>query len=169
MKVRVLGIDPGTVLMGYGVVDADDGDVSLVCCGALSAARGEPLSVRLFALYRELADLIARYQPTEAAIEEPFVAKNVRAAMAVGQATGVALAAIAEGGIPAYCYAPTYIKQAVTSYGRSDKGQVQEMVRLQLRLPTVPQPEDAADACAVAICHIQEMRLGRGLGGGRER
>ena len=161
--MRVLGIDPGTVSMGYGVVDEDGGDIAMVGCGTIDAARSSPLAQRLSDLHAGLLDIIARYQPAEAAIEEPFVAKNVRSAMAVGQAMGIAMAAVSERGIPAYRYTPTQVKQAATSYGRSSKGQVQEMVRLQLGLSATPKPQDAADALAVAICHIQKMRLARAV------
>jgi len=158
--MRILGIDPGTQIMGYGVVDEEDGEIALVDCGALTAPNA-PLAERLHTLYLGLTDVIARYQPSVGAIEEPFVAKNARSALSVGQAMGVALVAMAEKGIPVYAYTPNQVKLAVTDYGHSDKGQVQEMVRVQLGLPSPPEPSDAADALAVAICHIQERRLSR--------
>lgn len=159
--MRILGIDPGTITMGYGVVDEEEREITLVDYGALTTAPNTPLVQRLHSLYLELLDLIARYRPSEIAIEEPFVAKNVRSALAVGQAVGVALVAAAEKKIPIHRYTPTQVKQAVANYGRSSKGQVQEMVRIQLGLSSPPQPSDAADALAVAICHIQESRLAR--------
>jgi len=158
--MRILGIDPGTLIMGYGVVDEEDGEIALVDCGALTAPNA-PLAQRLHTLYLGLIDVIARYQPAEGAIEEPFVAKNARSALSVGQAMGVAIVAMTEKGIPVYPYTPNQVKLAATNYGHSDKGQVQEMVRIQLGLSSAPQPSDAADALAVAICHIQERRIAR--------
>lgn len=161
--MRILGIDPGTLTMGYGVVEEEEGEISLVDCGALTASSSAPLAERLHTLYLGLLDIIARHQPSEAAIEEPFVAKNVRSALAVGQAIGMAMVAAMEKGIPVHQYTPTEVKQATASYGRSSKGQVQQMVRIQLGLSFLPQPSDAADALAVAICHIQKRRLARML------
>ena len=157
--MRILGIDPGTLTMGYGVVDEEEGEITLAGYGALTTSSSAPLAQRLHTIYLGLLDLIARYQPAEVAIEEPFVAKNVRSALAVGQALGVAMVAAAEKGIFLYQYTPAQVKQAVTNYGRSEKGQVQEMVRVQLGLSSIPEPSDAADALAVAICHIQERRI----------
>ncbi|MCK4242819.1 MAG: crossover junction endodeoxyribonuclease RuvC [Dehalococcoidia bacterium] len=159
--MRILGIDPGTVTMGYGVVEEQEDELSLMDCGALTTSPKTPLPQRLHTLYLGLLNLIARYQPSEIAIEEPFVAKNVRSALAVGQAIGMAMVAAAGKGIPIHQYTPTQVKQAVSSYGHSGKEQVQEMVKVQLGLPSLPQPSDAADALAVALCHIQEMHLAR--------
>jgi len=159
--MRILGIDPGTVTMGYGVVDAEESELSLVDCGTLTTAPNTPLAQRLHTLYLGLLELITRHQPSEVAIEEPFVAKNVRSALAVGQAMGMAMVAATEKGILIHQYTPTQVKQAVSSYGHSDKEQVQEMVRLQLGLSYLPQPSDAADALAIALCHIQETRVAR--------
>ena len=159
--MRILGIDPGTVTMGYGVVEEQEDELSLMDYGALTTSPKTPLPQRLHTLYVGLLNLIARYQPSEIAIEEPFVAKNVRSALAVGQAIGMAMVAAAGKGIPIHQYTPTQVKQAVSSYGHSGKEQVQEMVKVQLGLPSLPQPSDAADALAVALCHIQEMHLAR--------
>lgn len=159
--MRVLGIDPGTISLGYGLVDEEAGQITQVACGALTTHQNTPLAERLYALFLGLHDIIARYQPDEAAIEEPFVAKNARSALAVGQAIGAASVAVTEKGIPAHHYTPTQVKQSVTSYGRSGKGQVQEMVCILLGLSSPPEPSDAADALAVAICHIQERRISR--------
>ena len=162
--MRILGIDPGTLTIGYGVIEEQESELSLMVCGALTTAPDMPLPQRLHTLYLGLLNLIARYQPSEIAIEQPFVAKNVRSALAVGQAIGMAMVAAGEKGIPIHQYTPTQVKQAVSSYGRSGKEQVQEMVRIQLRLSSLPQPSDAADALAVALCHIQEMHLARVMG-----
>ncbi len=159
--MRILGIDPGTIALGYGVIDEREGEISLVACGALTAPAAMPMSQRLLHLFHGLRDVIDSYNPDEAAIEEPFVAKNARSALAVGQAIGVATVALMERGTAVHHYTPTQVKQAVTSYGRSDKLQVQEMVSLLLNIAELPQPADATDALAVAICHIQEKRIVR--------
>ena len=161
MKTRVLGIDPGTLALGYGVIDEEDGDIAQVACGALTADSAAPMQERLHAIYKGLLGVIERYRPAEVAIEEPFVAKNARSALAVGQAIGVATIAAMEQGVPIYHYTPNRIKQAVTSYGHSGKEQVADMVCILLNLPSPPQPADAADALAVAICHIQEKQVSR--------
>jgi crossover junction endodeoxyribonuclease RuvC len=152
--MRVLGIDPGTFRMGIGVVDGEGGDLRLVCSSVLSPKRGKPLPQRLHYMYSQLLQVIEKWEPTEVAIEEPFVALNVHAAMAVGQAQAVAMVAAASRGLPVFTYSPREVKQAVADYGGSSKEQVQEMVRLLLGLDELPAPSDAADALAVAICHV---------------
>lgn len=163
---RILGIDPGTSTMGYGVVEEGE-TLSLVDYGALTAPSRAPIAERLHYLYLGLSEIISRYQPTEVAIEEPFVAKNARSALAVGRAQAVAILAAANKGVPVYYYTPAKVKQQATNYGASDKQQVQHMVRIQLGLPQVPQPDDAADALAIAICHAREAHLSRLLATGR--
>ncbi len=155
----VLGIDPGTVTMGYGVVESNDDDLSLVDFGVLKTSERSPIGERLCYLYRQLLCLIQSCQPDMVAVEQPFVASNARSALAIGRAQAVALLAAATQGIPTYDYTPTQVKQSVASYGASSKAQVQEMVRLQLGLVEVPHPDDAADALAVAICHLREVHL----------
>ena len=157
--MRVLGIDPGTVTMGYGVVESNNDDLSLIDYGALVTSERFPIGERLCYLYRELLCIIQNYQPDMVAVEQPFVASNVRSALAIGRAQAVALLAAATQGIPTHEYTPTRVKQSVANYGASNKEQVQEMVRLQLGLKEIPQPNDAADALAVAICHLREIHL----------
>ncbi len=157
--MRVLGIDPGTVTMGYGVVEGDNNDLNMVDCGALVASERSPIGERLCYLYRELLCIIENYQPDMVAVEQPFVASNARSALAIGRAQAIALLAAATQDIPAHEYTPAQIKQSVANYGASSKAQVQEMVRLQLNLKEVPHPDDAADALAVAICHLREAHL----------
>jgi crossover junction endodeoxyribonuclease RuvC len=152
----ILGLDPGVAIMGYGLVE-DDG-LKAIDYGVFTTLSEATPAERLKALYLELIDLIERHQPSEVAIEL-FIARNLRTALAVGQARGVALLAAAQKGLPVYEYTPLQIKQRVSGYGRGEKRQVQEMVRIQLGLPSFPEPDDAADALAVAICHIQEARL----------
>ena len=162
--MRILGIDPGTVTMGYGAVDETDGEVALVDFGALTCSARSPMGERLNYLYIHLLAVISQYQPDAVAIEEPFMSKNVKSALAIGRAQAVAILAAVNNGIPTYEYTPAQVKQRVANYGASSKGQIQEMVRLQLGLPEVPQPNDAADALAVALCHLREVHLNSLLG-----
>lgn len=155
----VLGIDPGTAITGYGLVKGEDDDLSLVAYGAITTSSDWPLPERLQRIYRELTALIEDQQPTAVAVEELFFSKNVRTALSVGQARGVALLAAANAGLPIHEYTPLQVKQAITGYGRATKDQIQQMVRMLLALDSVPQPDDAADAIAVAICHIHSAKL----------
>jgi len=155
----ILGIDPGTITMGYGVIEAKDDEITLVDCDALATPKRSPIGERLNYLYQRLLEIMSRYQPDAVAIEQPFMAKNVKAALAVGRAQAIAILAAANRGILVYEYTPARIKEQVTNYGGSSKEQVQEMVRLQLGLSEVPQPSDAADALAVALCHLRETHL----------
>jgi len=157
--MRVLGIDPGTLNLGYGVVDEDDGEMAMVCCGVLSLPPKVPVEQRLSSLFKNLVEIVAKHRPDEVAIEEPFVAGNARSALAVGRAQAIAILAAANENLPIFRYLPTQVKQQVTDYGGSSKEQVQEMVRLQLNLAEAPQPSDAADALAVAICHLHQRQI----------
>ena len=163
----VLGIDPGTVAMGYGIIESSDGNTKLIECGALTVPSRSPIGERLSYLYKGLSEIIGSARPDVIAIEQPFVSRNVRTAFAIGRAQAVAILASANSGIPAYEYTPAQVKQRVASYGASSKEQVQEMVRLQLGLAEAPQPNDAADALAVALCHLSEMHLQDLASGGR--
>lgn len=155
----VLGVDPGTATTGYGVVREDDGQLGLVAYGVVTTPAGQPLPLRLQTIYRELRELVETYRPAAGAVEKLFFSRNVRTAMSVGQARGVALLALMDSGLLPGEYTPLEIKQAVTGYGGADKLQVQEMVRALLELPEIPRPDDAADALAVAICHLHAMRI----------
>ena len=157
--MRVLGIDPGTLNMGYGVVDEDAGEMAMVDYGVVSLSSKIPVEKRLSALYKKLVEIVALHQPDEVAIEEPFVADNRRSALAVGRAQAIAILAAANKNLPVFRYLPTQVKQQVTDYGGSGKEQVQEMVRLQLGLAERPEPSDAADALAVAICHLHQKHI----------
>lgn len=157
--MKILGIDPGTVSMGYGVVLSDENDdLTLIICGALVRPSSIPIGERLHYYYRQLLQIIARQKPEAVAIETPFLAKNVRSALAIGRAQAVAILAAAGSKVPSFEYTPAQIKQTVTDYGASSKEQIQEMVKLQLGLDSVPQPSDAADALACAICHLRMVR-----------
>ena len=157
--MRILGIDPGTLVMGYGVIEGTDDETTLIDCGVLSTGKRSPIGERLGYLYSKLMEIVSKYQPDALAIEQPFVAKNVKSALAIGRAQAVAILVAANRAIPAYEYTPAQIKQRVASYGASSKEQIQEMVRIQLGLTQVPEPSDAADALAVALCHIGEVHL----------
>jgi crossover junction endodeoxyribonuclease RuvC len=157
--VLTLGIDPGTAITGYGLVREEAGGMALIDCGVITTPAGQPLPARLQTIYQELSSLVARLQPAVAAVEELFFSRNVRTALSVGHARGVALLALADAGLPIYEYKPAEVKQAIAGYGGADKHQVQEMVRMLLNLDHVPQPDDAADAVAVAVCHIHSARM----------
>ncbi len=159
--MRILGIDPSTVTMGYGLIEGEDDELRMLHCGVLAASSHLPLVKRLLELYRQLLKLVNSYYPDEVAIEEPFVARNVRSALSIGRAQAVAILAAANNSVPVHTYAPAKVKQAVASYGGAGKEQVQQMVQIQLGLSQIPQPSDAADALAVAICHFRERQLAK--------
>ena len=150
----VLGVDPGTAITGYGLVQEAEGQLQAVAYGAITTPSDWALPQRLLKIYRDLTALIREYNPAEGAVEQLFFSRNVKTALAVGQARGVALLALAEGGLPVHEYTPLQVKQSVVGYGRAEKAQVQELVKLLLGLEVVPQPDDAADALAIAICHL---------------
>ncbi len=162
--VRVLGIDPGTVAMGYGIVESRNEEVAPVDYGVLNCPAHSPIGERLSLLYHGLEQIISRYHPDAVAVEQPFVAKNVKSAFAIGRAQAVAILAAANCGIAVCEYTPAQVKQRVANYGASSKEQIQEMVRLQLGLQEIPWPSDAADALAVALCHLGEVHLTNLLG-----
>ncbi len=157
--MRILGIDPGTVVVGYGIIDSQADKMTLIDYNALTCRQRSPIGERLSYIYNQLSQVMARYQPDAVAVEQPFVAKNPRTALMLGKAQAAAILAAANRGIPTYEYTPAQIKRVVTNYGASSKEQVQEMVRLQLGMAEVPQPNDAADALAVAICHLRQTHL----------
>ncbi len=156
--MRILGLDPGTATTGYGIIDVDDGRLSVVTYGVISTKAKDNISKRLQKIYQELNHLINEFQPDTAAIEEVFFGRNITTAISVGQARGVLLLALANAGISIGEYSPPKIKDAVTGYGKADKAQVQLMVRNLLDLEETPRPDDAADGLAVAITHYQYSR-----------
>ena len=156
----VIGIDPGTAITGYGLVrEGEDGSLALVDYGAIVTPSDQAMNLRLLELYRRLKELLLLHRPDSGAVEKLFFARNVRTALAVGQARGVVLLALAETKVPLGEYTPLEVKQAVAGYGKADKNQVQQMVRALLELAEVPSPDDAADALAIAICHLHSARL----------
>jgi len=156
----VLGIDPGTATTGYGLIRSDSsGDLVSVAYGVITTPGNTSPESRLLSIYNELTDLIALHSPETAAVEKLYFQRNVTTALAVGQARGVVLLALAQKNIALAEYTPMEIKQAVTGYGGADKNQVQAMVKVILNLDEIPRPDDAADALAVAICHCNAYRF----------
>ena len=151
--MRVLGIDPGSECTGFGIIETDGRRHQVVNYGAIRSGRGA-FADRLVRIERELVEVIAASNPNVVAVEEAFHAANVKSALKLGHARGVALLVAARAGLPVFEYSPLEVKSATVGYGRAEKRQVQEMVRLLLGLKSIPVPFDAADALAVAICHI---------------
>jgi crossover junction endodeoxyribonuclease RuvC len=156
----VLGIDPGTATTGYGLVDEDnDGGLSIVDYGVILTPSQQSMPERLLLINRKLREIIFLHHPVCGAVEKLFFQRNVRTALSVGQARGVILLSMAEAGLDIFEYTPLEVKQSVVGYGGADKQQVQQMVRALLGLANIPQPDDAADSLAIAICHIHSNRL----------
>jgi crossover junction endodeoxyribonuclease RuvC len=152
-----LGVDPGTARMGYAVISQSKADLTLLVHGVLETASDLPMPERLRQLYDGLLRVIDEYHPTELAIEDLFFNRNVRSALAVGQARGVVLLAAAHRALAVYSYTPLQVKQTITGFGRARKEQIQEMMRVLLHLTTIPRPDDAADAAALALCHLNRV------------
>lgn len=157
--MRVIGVDPGTAITGWGIIEGDGNDLQMVAGGVITTPAGMPLPERLQIIYRELTAVVERWQPETAALEELFFSKNAKTALAVGHGRGAAMLALANANLSVAEYKPLEVKQAITGHGGADKGQMQQMVKLLLSLDAVPHPDDAADALAVAICHLHSARL----------
>ncbi len=155
--MRIFGIDPGSERTGYGCVETDGGRHRLVVCGAITAPARDAFPERLARIHRELAALLSSCRPDCVAVENLFYASNARSALKLGHARGVAILAAVQAGCPIVEYTPAEVKRAVVGYGRAEKQQVQQMIKLLLGLTRVPSPHDAADALAVAICHLHSM------------
>lgn len=154
----ILGIDPGLAITGYGLIRADrHSDYQCIAHGVITTQGQQADASRLKILYDSLTDLILQYQPNSSAVEKLYFQKNVKTALSVGQARGVALLTLAQAGIPTFEYNPNVIKQTVCGYGDASKSQVQRMVQTLLSLKDLPKPDDAADALAVAICHLHHQ------------
>jgi len=153
--VRIFGIDPGSVRTGFGCIERVGSRHALVVCGSLSGPPRSTFPDKLKAIHAGLAALLAEHRPDCVAIEDIFHASNARSALKLGEARGIALLAAAEAGVPVAAYAPAAIKRAIVGYGRAEKHQVQQMVKLLLGLDAPPSPHDVADALAVALCHLQ--------------
>lgn len=149
----ILGIDPGTAITGFGVIDQHKNNIQLLGAGVIRTPANEALELRLLTIFDELDALIKEFKPKEIAVEQLYFAKNVTTAMSVSHARGVVLLLGARHGLTLAEYTPLQVKQAITGYGKADKRQVQEMVKTILKLKNIPKPDDAADAIAIAICH----------------
>ena len=164
-KIRVLGIDPGTVTMGYGVVDDNEETLTVRRVWRYRCSATLPNRERLCFMYERLIRIVKKNRPDVVAVEQPFVAKNARTALAIGRSQAIAILAAAVQKVPVYEYTPAQIKQRVSNYGGSSKEQIQEMVKLQLNMSEIPEPADASDALAVALCHLSETRFNRLISG----
>lgn len=153
--MRVLGIDPGYAIVGFGLIDSQAGRQKLLACGAINTPAGVRLPARLWQIARDLEELIDRFHPEVLAIEELFFNQNVTTGIGVAQARGVILMTAEKCGLPVWEYNPSQVKQAVAGYGKAEKRQVMEMTRKLLGLSCVPKPDDAADAVAIALCHAR--------------
>lgn len=166
--MRILGLDPGTATTGYGIIDADRGELRLVTYGAIETPAGDPPERRLQSIFRQANELLRAFKPDRAAVEQLFFGRNITTAIAVGQARGVLMLALADAGIPMSEYSPPKIKEAVTGYGKAEKAQIQLMVRHLLDLQETPRPDDAADALAVAITHARYVAFEEAVKAGEQ-
>lgn len=155
---RILGIDPGSRITGYGVIDADRGKLGFVACGVIKTSVGKSFSLRLNEIFDGINEVIQIHGPVVAAVEDVFLASNPKSALKLGHARGAAVVAAMQNGLNVYDYSPRAVKQAVVGYGQAAKGQVQHMVKILLELSGSP-TSDAADALAVAICHANQLNL----------
>ena len=153
--MRILGIDPGYGITGFGVIEADRGNSRLINCGAITTPAGMDFSARLEIIYEDMRRLLETAKPEAVAIEELFFGQNVTTGIGVAQSRGVILLAIRQAGIPVFSYKPMQVKQSVVGYGNATKHQVQDMTRRILQLEAMPKPDDAADAIAIALCHAR--------------
>jgi crossover junction endodeoxyribonuclease RuvC len=149
----ILGVDPGLATVGWGVIAKEGGDNQVVDYGHISTAKNLPLAERLVEIAKDVGELLEKYQPDEAAMEELFFYNNQKTALDVAQARGVILLTLRRFGVTVAGYTPLEVKQALTNYGQADKKQIQEMTKILLHLPSIPRPDDAADALAIALCH----------------
>ena len=153
--MKILGIDPGYGITGFGLIDAQRGQFRLLNCGAITTPPNKDFSWRLEVIYNDMTELLRVAQPDVVAIEELFFGQNVTTGIGVAQSRGVILLAIRQAGIPYYEYKPMQVKQAVVGYGNASKHQVQDMTKRLLKLQAMPKPDDAADAIAIALCHAR--------------
>jgi len=160
MKTKtILGIDPGLADTGYGIIEQQGQNIKMITCGSIKTSAKDEFIDRLNQIHKELTKIIKKYKPNCAGVEELFFCKNVKTALLVGQARGVCLMTIAEHKLPISEYTPLQIKQALTGYGKADKNQVGQMVKIMLNLKSVPKPDDASDALAVAITYINSANF----------
>ena len=153
--MRILGIDPGYGITGFGVIESERGQSQLLHCGAITTPAGMEFPARLEIIYEDMRQLLEKVKPDAVAIEELFFGQNVTTGIGVAQSRGVILLAVAQAGIPVFQYKPMQVKQSVVGYGSATKHQVQEMTKRILHLQSTPKPDDAADAIAIALCHAR--------------
>ncbi len=153
--MRILGIDPGIAIVGFGLIESNRGSVRMLQYGAVTTEAGLPLATRLVQIENDMTALIAQLKPDEIAVEELFFSKNITTGIAVAHGRGVILCTAEQLGVPIFEYTPMQVKQAVAGYGLADKKQVMDMTKRLLKLKAVPKPDDAADALAIAICHAR--------------
>jgi len=153
--MRILGIDPGIAIVGFGLIESNRGSVQMLQYGAVTTEAGLPLATRLVQIENDMTALIAQLRPDEIAVEELFFSKNITTGIAVAHGRGVILCTAERLGVPIFEYTPMQVKQAVAGYGLADKKQVMDMTKRLLKLKAVPKPDDAADALAIAICHAR--------------
>ncbi|MGF6906885.1 crossover junction endodeoxyribonuclease RuvC [Fusobacterium sp. PH5-44] len=158
--MRIIGIDPGTAIVGYGIIDGEKNKCEVVDYGCIFTEKNLPMEDRLCIIYQKLSELIEKYKPTHMAIEELFFFKNSTTVISVGQARGVIILAGKQKGLDIQGYTPLQVKMGITGYGKADKKQVQEMVKRFLKLDEIPKPDDAADALAIAINHSHSLHSG---------
>ena len=163
--LRVLSVDPGTLVVGYAVVDWDEGEPRVVVASAIRLRGEDSHADRLLLLHERLREVIETYRPQEVAVEDVFFARNARSALKLGQARGVILLTAAQEGLPIFEYTPAEVKEAIVGYGGASKEQVQRMVAARLELQSLPKPHDVADALAIALCHCQRSATRREMGG----
>jgi len=157
--MRTLGIDPGTAIMGFGLVEEDGRNLKAVEYGCIRTSKDKSPSQRLHILYKRLEEIIIEFKPSHLAVERLFFNDNAKTAMSVGEARGIILLAGASAGLMISEYTPLQVKMAITGYGKADKKQVQQMVKILLKLDDVPKPDDTADALAIAICHLHSYNM----------
>lgn len=165
--MRILGIDPGIAIVGFGLIEADRGRTRLLNYGAITTPAGLPLARRLVQIEQDMEALIAQLKPDAIAVEELFFSNNITTGIAVAHGRGIILCTAEKSGVPLYEYTPMQVKQAVVGYGKAEKHQVMDMTRRLLRLDRMPRPDDAADAIAIALCHARSStsQLARLMGG----
>lgn len=165
--MRILGIDPGIAIVGFGLIEADRGKTRLLNYGAITTPAELPLARRLVQIEQDMEELIAQLKPDAIAVEELFFSNNITTGIAVAHGRGIILCTAEKSGVPLYEYTPMQVKQAVVGYGKAEKHQVMDMTRRLLRLDRMPRPDDAADAIAIALCHARSStsQLARLMGG----
>ncbi|MBM4055231.1 MAG: crossover junction endodeoxyribonuclease RuvC [Planctomycetes bacterium] len=158
--MKILGIDPGTLVVGYGIIEKSGSEVKVIDFGAIKTEKNQSFPERLKTIHTRVTDLISIHKPDQMAVEEVFFSKNFKSAIKIGEGRGIIFLCAATSNIPITEYAARVVKKAIVGNGNAHKGQVQEMVKVILRLPEIPQPEDASDALAIAICHSHNLQTG---------